>query len=948
MRLPRESVCFSGLTLFFVVLLSVAAVAATPDRISGPIDASQMVSLRGNVSGLARAQFDEGPVDSNKVMSVSVAFKPSPAQQAELDQLLADQQNPASSSYHKWLTPAQFGERFGMSEADLAKVSAWLQSQGMTVTGIANGRNQMFFQGTAAQIQAALHTQIHNYLVDGEMHWANATEPSVPAALADIVLGFQNLHNFNPKPRARFHRVESHFTSALSGNHFLSPGDFATIYDVKGLYTAGMTGSGQSIAIIGQSTVNATDLSHFRSAASLSAKAVTMTLVPSTGTGTRCAGDEGESDLDLEWSGGVAQNAQVIFVYVGLLTGETCANRTNSVWNSLQYAIDHNLAPVVSTSYGYCESGLGLSFVDQVQGWVQQANSQGQSVIAASGDSGAADCDPNNTDPNGTSATGGFAVDVPAAIPEVTGAGGTEFFGDNTTGADAPYWEGTTGTTDVISSALEYIPEEGWNDTTLALANGGGLSASGGGASIYFLKPTWQTGTGVPADGKRDVPDIAVNASPNHDGYLFCSEDGPNNTIVATCTSGFRDSSTDLDVVGGTSAAAPTFAGIIALINQDQGNVPPAGLGEINPTLYALAASNPTAFHDATTGNNIVPCTQGSTSCPTTAPFQFGFPAGTGYDQVTGLGSVDALVLAQAWSASLPSFALSPVPGTASVAAGQTSSQIAVTVAPATGFTGTVAFSCSGLPAGETCNFSPTSSSTSTMLTIGTLPNTANGSSTVTVTGTSGTVKETATVALTVTATTDTFTIKPSTGSYSVTAGTAASVPITVSSSTGFTVTAGGSPCPANTTTGCSTVVPLTYSCAGLPLEANCNFSPAITSSNTSITLSVTTTAPTARLQRPHERGSRIFYAALLPGLFGMIFVAGSRKASRRGAMRMLALIVALGFSTVWLGSCGGSTSSSNSNPGTPAGSSTVTVSATTGGANPITNSFKFTLVVSQ
>ncbi|MGA8433120.1 MAG: S53 family peptidase [Candidatus Sulfotelmatobacter sp.] len=937
MRLLRERVSFfSGLLICFVAVLSLtAAVAATPDRISGPIDSGQMVSLRGNVSGLARIEFDQGPVNGSKAMSVSIAFKPSLAQQAELDQLLADQQNPSSSSYHKWLTPVQFGERFGMSDADLAKVTEWLQSQGLTVTGVANGRNQMFFQGTATQIGAAFHTQIHNYLVDGEMHWANATEPSVPAALEDVVLGFQNLHNFNPKPRARFHKVESHFTSALSGNHFLSPGDFATIYDVKGLYSAGMTGSGQSIAIIGQTTVNASDLSNFRSAAGLSAKAATMTLVPSTGTGTRCSGDEGESDLDLEWSGGVAQNAQIIFVYVGLLSGETCTNRTNSVWNSLQYAIDHNLAPVVSTSYGYCESGLGQTFADEVQGWVQQGKSQGQTVIAASGDSGAADCDPNNSDPNGTSATGGLAVDIPAAIPEVTGAGGTEFFGDNTTGADAPYWAGTTGTTDDISSALEHIPEEGWNDTTLALANGGGLSASGGGASIYFSKPAWQTGT----DGKRDVPDIAVNASPDHDGYLFCSEDGPNNTIVATCTSGFRDSSTDLDVVGGTSAAAPTFAAIIALINQDLGNVPPAGLGEINPTLYALAASNPTAFHDVTTGNNIVPCTQGSTSCPASAPFQFGFSAGTGYDQVAGLGSVDALVLAQAWAGSLPSFALSSAPGTISVSAGQNSSPITVTVSPATGFTGTVTFSCSGLPTGATCSFAPASSGTSTTLTIQTLPTTAGGSSTVTVTGTSGAVSKTASVALTVTATTETFTIAPSTGSFSVTAGTAASVPITVSSTTGFTSTSGG-----NTTT----VVPLTYSCTGLPLEANCNFSPAVTSSSTSITLSVTTTAPTARLQRPNEHNSRILFAALLPGLFGMIFMAVSWKGSGRGAMRMLTLVVALGFSTLWLSSCGGSTSSSNSNPGTPAGSSTVTVSATTGGANPITNSFKFTLVVSQ
>jgi subtilase family serine protease len=935
MRLSRESVrVFLGVVFLCTLAFSAGAFAAV-DRISGLIDSSQPMSLQGNVSGRAKPQFDQGRADSSKLMSgVSIVFKPSANQQADLDQLLADQQNPSSAHYHKWLTPAQFGKRFGMSQGDIDKVVAWLESEGFTVTGVANGRNLISFRGTVGQIEAVFHTEIHNYLVGGEMHYANATEPSVPAALADVVLGFQHLHNFHPRPRAQVRKVDSHFSSSVSGSHFLSPGDFATIYDVKGLYAAGTTGTGQMIAIIGQTTVNLTDLSNFRSAAGLAAKAPTMTLVPSTGTGTRCSGDEGESDLDLEWSGGVAQNANIIFVYVGILSGETCTNRTKSVWDALQYAIDNKVAPVISTSYGFCESGLGSAFANQVRGWVQQGNSQGQTIMAASGDAGAADCDNSGS----TSATGGFAVDVPAAIPEVTGGGGTEFFGDSTSGADAPYWAGTTGSTDTISSALEYIPEEGWNDTTFELAHSGGISASGGGASIYFAKPTWQTGTGVPADGKRDVPDIALNASADHDGYLFCSEDGPNNTIVATCSSGFRDSNQNLAVVGGTSAVAPTFAAIVALINQDLGNSPPAGLGNINPKLYELAASNAAAFNDVTTGNNIVPCTQGSTSCPPSAPFQYGFSAGTGYDQVTGLGSVNASTLAQAWSASLTSFTLAATPSMATVVAGQNVTST-LTLTPVSGFSGAVTYTCS---TGVTCTFSPVSPTTATTVTVMVQPaaNTAAGAMTVTITGKSGGVSSTATVALTVTATIEAFTIAPTTGSVSVAAGSAANVSIAVSSTStpNFLSTSGG-----NTTT----ALPLTYTCSGLPLEATCTFSPASTSSNASITLSVATTAPTARLQRPNDHRSRIFYAALLPGFFGIVFAGGSRTKSAR-AMRLLSLIVILGFSTIWLSSCGGSSSSNNSNPGTPAGTSTVTVNATTGGANPVANSFTFKLVVTN
>ncbi|HEX8812454.1 MAG TPA: S53 family peptidase, partial [Terracidiphilus sp.] len=603
-------------------LFSSLSFAAVPDRIPSAIDSSQMVQVKGNMHGLAQARYDLGRADSSRMLhSVTLVFHPSAAQQQDLNNLLAEQQDRSSPNYHKWLTPAQFADRFGMSRGDIKRVTAWLQSQGFAVTGVANSRNEIYFDGTVSQVEVSFGTEIHNYLVDGIVHFANATNPSVPAALAGSVLAVGHLHDFAPKPRVK---VKSNLTSYVSGNHFLSPGDFATIYDLQPLYSAGSDGTGETIAVVGQTTVSTTDLNNFRSAAGLPASTVTMSLIE--GTATRCAGDEGESDLDLEWSGGVAKNASIIFLYAGLGTGDTCASRAFSVWDALGYAVQNNVAPIISTSYGYCESGLGQTFVDQVQGWAQQGNSQGQTIMAAAGDAGAADCDPNNTDPNGTSATGGLAVDVPASIPEVTGMGGNTFNGDgagavtgtapNTNAGATAYWSGTTNSADAVSSALTYIPETAWNDTALAAT----LSATGGGASIYFTKPTWQTGTGVPNDGKRDVPDLSLTASPNHDGYLICSEDGPSGTTVTTCTSGFRTGAGgSFTIVGGTSAAAPTFSGILALINHYVGN---SGSGNVNPTLYVLASTNPTAFHDVTTGNNIVPCTSGTPNCPAVAPFQ--------------------------------------------------------------------------------------------------------------------------------------------------------------------------------------------------------------------------------------------------------------------------------------------------------------------------------------
>jgi subtilase family serine protease len=701
---------------FLLLLTSTLCLAQSPvDRLTAPIESGLTVPLKGNLHGGARPEFDQGRVDGSMEMhAVALVFKPSPAQQSALDQLLAQQQDRMSPNYHKWLTPAQFGDRFGMSKSDMGKVISWLQSQGFTVTRIAPSRNEVFFSGTAAQVESAFRTELHNYLVNGEMHFANATEPLVPAALSGVALAIRNLHNFEPKPRAHARKVPAsevspHFTSSISGNHFLAPDDFATIYDVQGLY-AGTDGTGQKIAVIGQSAINLTDVRNFRSAAGLPAKDPTLLLVPSSGNSTTCPGDEGESDLDVEWSGGVAKNASIILVYEGVPSGQTCSTRSNGAFDALDYAVNAvpPIAPIISISYGLCENstvGITQAQAQSLQTLAQQANTQGQTITSASGDNGAADCE----DPQTSSAVRALAVDIPAAIPEVTGVGGTRF-----NEGSGVYWNPVNNANN--GSAVSYIPEMAWNDTSDTTDNPQGfLSASGGGASIYFTKPAWQAGAGVPNDGQRDVPDIALNASPFHDAYLFCSEDGPSGTKVSSCTSGFRDGSQNLSVVGGTSAGAPTFAAILALVDQSliaSGFESAPGLGNVNPTLYHLAGSDPTSFNDVTSGTNIVPCAKTNPNCPSSG--QFGFSTGTGYDQVTGLGSVKANTLAAAW-AGTPNFTLQPNAATFSVVAGN-SVPVTVTVHPLNGFNSALTFTCSD-PASESTCVPPSGATTQSSVT---------------------------------------------------------------------------------------------------------------------------------------------------------------------------------------------------------------------------------------
>lgn len=678
------------------------------DRVLEPIDGTRLSVSRGNVHPSARPEYDRGAVDpAMRLHRVTMLFSQTPEQQADLQALLGDLQDRSSPDHHRWLTPEAFAERFGSSRSDVDKIVSWLQAQGLTIEQVSRSRTWVAFSGTARQVESALRTEIRRYAVRGETHYANRRDPLMPSAFASVVLGFRGLHDFRLKPRRiKKVSVRPRFTSEISQNHFLAPDDFATIYNLKPLYSMGINGTGQKIAVVGQSAIQLSDIQTFRSLSGLPASTPQVILVPQSVTGDAdpgmVEGDVDEASLDVEWAGAVARNAAILYVY------------SENVLDAFFHVIDENLAPILSISYGACEDedgvdGFTSTDADIFASIAQQANTQGITIISPSGDTGAADCD------NGDSlADEGLAVDLPASLPYATAVGGTRF----NEGAGA-YWSATNNSSN--GSALSYIPEIAWNDT----APGGPFAATGGGSSIFFSKPSWQTGNGVPNGNQRHVPDVSFNASADHDGHLVCSQDNSSGSFQPTCVIGFRDSMGGLTVFGGTSVGVPTFAGIVALLNQQTNS--PQGQGNINYILYPLAANFPAAFHDTTSGDNRVPCDQGdplalpprpaSPDCPTSGPDAgfIGFDAGPGYDRVTGLGSVNAFSLVTAWTSvsstpaskgsTAPDFQLALSPPNLTVSRGG-SGTAQLTVAAINGFVGSVNIACS-VPvalAGVTCS----------------------------------------------------------------------------------------------------------------------------------------------------------------------------------------------------------------------------------------------------
>ena len=663
-------------------------------RVVAPVDNAQRTTLHGGTPALVSRSFDQGRLaDSAPASQMVLVLQRSAAQQAQLDQALAELQSKSSPNYHKWLKPEEFSKRFGIADADMAAVTSWLTSQGFSITKLAKGHTAIEFSGTVGQVRTAFHTELHTYVApDGTTFHANNSDPQIPTALSSVVAGVAALNNIpamafshtvgtvaynasthSAKPTANTQASPEWTYPVSTGGVYLmtAPGDLAVQYDINPIYAAGNTGTGETIGIVSQAGVNNTTIANYRKLFGLSATNLPTVVVDGYDPGIDGDGAGIEADLDVEVSGSTAPNASQI-LYTGYDTQVSLG-----LFNAAVRAVDDNTADIISMSYGICEPTLGLAgnlLFNQL--WAQAA-AQGQTVIVSSGDSGSAGCD------NGSaSATHGLAVNGITSTPYNLSVGGTDFYygaygSSGESAAIDSYWN-KTGSASPTTSLLKTIPEQPWNNAfgfnaaspfttgTTSAGSGGpsncvsGVSAPPNGTysdsytscSAGTPKPAWQKAPGVPSDGVRDIPDIALFAANgfNYSFYPICAEPGDCEASTADPTTGEMQ----ITGVGGTSASAPLMAGIMALIDQSQHG----RQGNPNFVLYSLANSTPSVFHDVTVGSNNVNCTQGTLNCAldTNGFYSYSeYAAGTGYDLASGLGSIDANALLTNWTK--PTFA---------------------------------------------------------------------------------------------------------------------------------------------------------------------------------------------------------------------------------------------------------------------------------------------------
>jgi subtilase family serine protease len=646
------SICFTLAAVLGTTFLTQSAAAqeqpqlvvATPrPLITEALDESRLTVLKGNTHPLARREFDLGTAPASLPMErMLLVLKRSDEQETALRKLLDDQQDKNSPHYHKWVTPEQFGAQFGPTDGDMQMITSWLQSHGFQV-GSTKGRTVLEFSGSASQVKEAFHTSIHKYVVNGEQHWANANDPSIPAALAPAVAGIKTLHNFLKKPMV--HMAEKYVPAKLvaksrpeftsgSGLHALTPDDYRVIYNSM---NSPFSGLGVTIAVVGRSNLfnGGQDVSDFRNVFGVAGGGNGLTIILNgPDPGDIGDGDELEATLDASWSGALAPSANIDFV----VSGST--NTTDGIDLSELYIIENNLGAIMTESFGICEANVTPGDAQGISLLAEQAAAQGITYMVSAGDTGAAGCDNLGE----TTAVGGISINVLASNPFTVAMGGTLF---NEHGQDATYWGTTNGS--ALGSALAYIPEDAWNETCTTQCQQGQppLAAGSGGASIYFQKPPWQSGvTGTSSDTVRDIPDISLTSA-GHDFYLLC--------LQASCV---PDSQGFVSFAGvlGTSAAAPSFASVMALVDQSQGG--PQGVA--NYVLYPLALAQQTAGTKCDASNTSTPpnsacvfndVTSGNISVPGEAGYPSGvYAAAAGYDMATGLGSVNVANLVTAWA----------------------------------------------------------------------------------------------------------------------------------------------------------------------------------------------------------------------------------------------------------------------------------------------------------
>jgi hypothetical protein len=665
------------LTSFFLVGSMLCA--QVPVRLAQSGDGAQSKALPNHHPQWANPGNDAGLLPPGlKLDGMTIVLSRSPEQQAAFEKLLADQQNPASPDYHRWLSPAEVGERFGLSTQDVDSVTGWLRSQGLHVNWVSPSRIFIGFGGTAADLGRAFRTEFHYYKVNGVERISVSSDPMIPEALTQAIKAVQGMYTIDDQPlnRIAIARSDSPQMTTGNGTHYIAPVDFATIYDIP----LGLNAPGETIGIVGRSRTDFADFQNFMrltgSTFSLPTEVIPTAfggvdpgppLTSPQGSGI-FTGDQSEATLDVLRAGSVAPDAKLLLVVATEASG--------GIEVDAQYLVQTSPVPaqVMNISFGECELSAGKARVDFWDTLFQQAAAEGISSFVSSGDAGASGCDTNFETPPAYP-----APDSPNYICSssyATCVGGTEF---NDAGDASSYWSQTNGPN--LNSAYSYIPEGAWNEP---LTGGSGTQAasSGGGVSTVIPTPVWQTGTGVPAARKgRYTPDIAFSAS-CHDGYFGCFAAGGGSCAVG------ENGTYYYVYFCGTSAAAPSMAGIAAILDQEKGGPQ----GNLNPGLYLTAATSSASFHDVTlatsgvTGCNIDIPSMCNNSIPSPTGLtggQAGYMVGTGYDEVTGLGSLDVGQFLTFYEATItPTVTVTPPAGTVTF---QQALTVAVTVSGADG-----------------------------------------------------------------------------------------------------------------------------------------------------------------------------------------------------------------------------------------------------------------------
>ena len=651
------------------------------NRIAANPDLRPMVRLTGDIPSWAAAEnAATETVDPLATRRIRIILNRSPQLQADFEKLLSDQQQPGSPRYHQWLTPQQVGTLYGPTQADVDAVSGWAVSQGLHEDSVTASRVVIELSGSTATLGGVFRVSFGTYLVRGETHVALLNEPAIPEALAPLIRAIDGLSDEIDYPVTAEPRLN------VGGVHALLPGDVAAIYDFATVYSGGNTGATiagkpQHIAIIDDSSITGTDIGDYAARSGIAS--YTFNSIPLGGPGTMIAGSALlESTLDVERTVGTAPGAVTDLIL----------DNNVGLYAAIQYNVETLLDPVMSISLGACSSTAGNPY----DALFSAAAAEGITTLISSGDDGADACQQPGATPPATTQT--RSVNLFCDTDYVTCVGGTEF---NDAANPSAYWSSTNSAKG--ESALGYIPEGAWNDPDYTNAGGTTvyqLLAGGGGVSQYVAKPNWQSGAGVPADGFRDVPDISLTASAAHDGYLFCS--GAAGTAFSCEGSGQGA------LIGGTSASAPTMAGIVALLNTSTGT----SQGNLNPLLYRLAKNHPEAFHDITVATSgVTNCSvQTASMCNNTTPSASSLTGGLagylltpGYDLATGLGSLDAAKLLLAAATGGTATQLSVTATSTKVFVGGTTA-VSATLTPATSSpaaTGTIQFALDGANFGQ-------------------------------------------------------------------------------------------------------------------------------------------------------------------------------------------------------------------------------------------------------